>query len=362
MDAGAMGHFGTDGSSLAVGTTLASNPMHDQHQPLFPQADDATRPFRPFLDRLGAAGFARWVPALAELTGQRLDPSAHGDLRRWRAALEAMPSLPAGLVTLDAAAVAASGLIDPRDQSRLRQALMALHPWRKGPYRLHGVSIDSEWRSDWKWDRLAPHLSPLAGRRVLDVGCGNGYHAWRALGAGADLVMGIDPTLLSVMQFLAVAGLLGESRAAVLPLALEGLPPGMTGFDTLFSMGVLYHRRAPLDHLRDLHRLLRPGGELVLETLVVEGQAGQILVPAGRYARMRNVWSIPTPGTLETWVAECGFRGARVVDVTATTRLEQRSTEWMRFESLAEALDPVDPARTLEGLPAPRRALLIASV
>jgi tRNA (mo5U34)-methyltransferase len=136
----------------------------------------------------------------------------------------------------------------------------------------------------------------------------------------------------------------------------------MTGFDTLFSMGVLYHRRAPLDHLRDLHRLLRPGGELVLETLVVEGQAGQILVPAGRYARMRNVWSIPTPGTLETWVAECGFRGARVVDVTATTRLEQRSTEWMRFESLAEALDPVDPGRTLEGLPAPRRALLIASV
>ena len=66
---------------------------------------------------------------------------------------------------------------------------------------------------------------------------------------------------------------------AVLPLALEDLPPGMTGFDTLFSMGVLYHRRAPLGHLRDLRRLLRPGGELVLETLVVEGDAGDVLVP-----------------------------------------------------------------------------------
>ncbi|HSQ08646.1 MAG TPA: tRNA 5-methoxyuridine(34)/uridine 5-oxyacetic acid(34) synthase CmoB [Chromatiaceae bacterium] len=335
--------------------------MHDQHDALYPQTGDATAPFRPFLDRLGAVGFARWIHALAELTGQRLAPGAHGDLRRWRAAMEAMPSPPSELATLDAAAVGVAGVIDPRAQSRLREALMTLHPWRKGPYRLHGVSIDSEWRSDWKWDRLAPHLSPLSGRRVLDVGCGNGYHAWRALGAGADLVLGIDPTLLSVMQFLAVARLLGESRVAVLPLALADLPPAMTGFDTLFSMGVLYHRRAPLDHLRELHRLLRPGGELVLETLVVEGQAGQVLVPAGRYARMRNVCSIPTPATLEAWVADCGFRRARVVDVTATTRLEQRSTEWMRFESLAEALDPVDPGRTLEGLPAPRRALVIAS-
>jgi tRNA (mo5U34)-methyltransferase len=76
---------------------------------------------------------------------------------------------------------------------------------------------------------------------------------------------------------------------------------------------------------------------------------------------MRNVWAIPTPATLETWVANCGFRQVRVVDVTATTLLEQRSTEWMRFESLAEALDPKDPGRTLEGLPAPRRALVIAS-
>lgn len=336
--------------------------MQDQHDTIFPQANDASPALGPFLERLGAAGFAPWVPVLAGLTVQRLDPVTHGDLPRWLAALEAMPRPTPDVVSLNAPAVGVAGVIDPQDQSRLREALMALHPWRKGPYRLHGVAIDSEWRSDWKWDRLAPYLSPLAGRRVLDVGCGNGYHAWRALGAGADLVLGIDPTLLSVMQFLAVAGLMGEPRVAVLPLALEDLPPGMTGFDTVLSMGVLYHRRAPLDHLRRLHRLLRPDGELVLETLVIEGPAGQVLVPAGRYARMRNVWSIPTPATLETWVADCGYREVRVVDVTATTGSEQRRTDWMRFESLPDALDPVDPGRTLEGLPAPRRALVVASV
>jgi tRNA (mo5U34)-methyltransferase len=335
--------------------------MQDRPDALFHQADGAATPFGAFLDRLAAAGFAPWVPALVGLTAQRLDPGAHGDLPRWRAALKAMPRPTSGVATLDAPVVGVAGVIDLQHRSRLREALMALHPWRKGPFNLYGVEIESEWRSDWKWDRLAPHLSPLAGRRVLDVGCGNGYHAWRALGAGADLILGIDPTLLYVMQFLAVAGLIGSPLVAVLPLALEDLPPDMTGFDTLFSMGVLYHRRSPLDHLRALHRLLRPGGELVLETLVVEGQVGQVLAPAGRYARMRNVWAIPTPATLATWVADCGFRRARVVDVTATTRLEQRRTEWMRFESLAEALDPEDPGRTLEGLPAPRRGLVIAS-
>ncbi len=318
-------------------------------------------PFRSFLDGLGAAGFAPWVPALSQLTAQRLDPASHGDLRRWFSALAAMPRLLPGPVVLDAPAVGVTGVIDPRDQDRLRDALMALHPWRKGPFRLCGVEIDSEWRSDWKWDRLEPHLSPLAGRRVLDVGCGNGYHCWRALGAGAELVLGIDPTVLYVMQFLAVGGLIRLPGTAVLPLALEDLPGDMSGFDTLLSMGVLYHRRSPLDHLRALHRLLRPGGELVLETLVAGGAAQGVLVPVGRYARMRNVWAIPGVATLESWIADCGFREVRVVDLTVTTTAEQRSTDWMRFESLAHALDPADPSRTVEGLLAPRRAVVLAS-
>jgi len=163
------------------------------------------------------------------------------------------------------------------------------------------------------------------------------------------------------MQFLALAGLIRSPRTAVLPLTLEDLPGDMAGFDTVLSMGVLYHRRSPIDHLRALRRLLRPGGELVLETLVVGGVDGDVLVPAGRYARMRNVWTIPGLATLESWIAACGFQAVRVVDVSATTTAEQRSTDWMRFESLAQALDPEDPGRTVEGLPAPRRAVVLAT-
>ncbi|HSO82854.1 DUF1698 domain-containing protein, partial [Thiocapsa sp.] len=107
--------------------------------------------------------------------------------------------------------------------------------------------------------------------------------------------------------------------------------------------------------------LLRPGGELVLETLVLEGEGEGLLVPSGRYAAMRNVWFIPTADALAVWLGRCGFTGIRVVDVTRTGPQEQRSTDWMRFQSLLDHLDPADPSRTIEGHPAPVRAVLIAN-
>ena len=145
-----------------------------------------------------------------------------------------------------------------------------------------------------------------------------------------------------------------------LPLALEELPAKLEGFDTVFSMGVLYHRRSPIDHLLDLKDTLLRGGELVLETLVVEGDAQQVLVPEDRYAMMRNVWFLPSVPALERWLRRAGFEDVRCVDVSTTSVEEQRATEWMRFQSLPEFLDPADHSRTVEGLPAPTRAVLVA--
>lgn len=318
--------------------------------------------FQPFFARLAATSLAPWRAALEDACLTRLGAGAHGDLPAWEAALAELPELPAGARRLDAACVGIQGEtpLDPLLERRLRETLMRLHPWRKGPYCIHGVRIDTEWRSDWKWDRLAGAIAPLDGRLVLDVGCGNGYHVWRMLGAGARLVLGIDPTLLFVVQFLALERYLGRDDAAVLPLGIQDLPPTLTGFDTVFSMGVLYHRRSPIDHLGDLWRLLRPGGELVLETLVLEAGGQQVLVPPGRYASMRNVWFIPSVESLVVWLGRAGFVDVRVLDVTRTSRDEQRATDWMRFQSLPDHLDPADPGLTIEGHPAPVRAILIA--
>jgi tRNA (mo5U34)-methyltransferase len=303
-----------------------------------------------------------WLSELKNRLERRLAPSAHGDLARWRTALERLPKIAPSFASLDedAPRIGAPEDCDEATRERLRAALAELHPWRKGPFLVHGVRIDAEWRSDLKWRRLCGQIRPLAGKTVLDVGCGNGYHCWRMAGAGAERVLGIDPGLLGVVQFHAIKRFAGERPVHVLPLGIEELPQELHAFDTVFSMGVLYHRRSPLDHLLELRGLLRPGGELALETLVIEGEAGRVLVPEDRYARMRNVWFIPSPPTLIGWLKRCGFRHIRLADVTLTGVEEQRATPWMRFQSLADFLDPIRPDLTAEGLPAPRRAILIA--
>jgi len=151
----------------------------------------------------------------------------------------------------------------------------------------------------------------------------------------------------------------GDQRAHLLPLGIEQLPE-LAAFDTVFSMGVLYHRRSPLDHLYQLKSQLVSEGELVLETLVVEGDQHQVLVPGDRYAQMRNVYFIPSTGALQSWLEKCGFVDVRLADVSVTSCDEQRRTAWMTSESLADFLDPNDASKTIEGYPAPRRALFIA--
>ncbi|TCO70219.1 tRNA 5-methoxyuridine(34)/uridine 5-oxyacetic acid(34) synthase CmoB [Chromatocurvus halotolerans] len=305
---------------------------------------------------------APWAERLPAQVERGLSPQRYGDLPRWQAALGSLPAIAVDRVNLDRPAVGATAAQPVSDALRasLQAALQGLHPWRKGPFDLFGVYIDAEWRSDWKWDRIAGEIAPLAGRRVLDVGCGSGYHGWRMLGAGAAEVIGIDPTPLFVLQFRAIQHYLQQPGIHVLPLAMQDVPPGLRAFDTVFSMGILYHRRSPLDHLLDLRDSLRAGGELVLETLVIEGGEGATLVPSGRYARMGNVWFLPSPATLLGWLRKLKFREPRLVDVSVTSTDEQRGTEWMRFHSLADFLDPADRSRTIEGYPAPRRAVVIA--
>ncbi len=311
------------------------------------------------LRRLEASGLDAWRAPLEPLLRERFAENAHGDIAKWRAALDALPAIHGANVRLDAAAVSVdSPSLDAKQRDAIRDSLLQLRPWRKGPFRVHGVDVDSEWRSDLKWHRLANEIESLVGRRVLDVGCGNGYYAFRMLGAGARFVIGIDPMLLFVFQFLALNHFFAVPGIQVLPLRLHELPGPMKFFDTTFSMGVLYHQREPLDHLSQLRETLRPGGELVLETLIFPGDDPSVYQPEARYARMRNVWHLPTATALEEWLRETGFRDARLIDVTTTTVDEQRSTEWMPFESLQEALDPNDPSRTVEGLPAPARALV----
>ena len=302
-----------------------------------------------------------WAKELPNQLEQVMSVERWGDMPDWQSALNSLPQIKPSQIDLkDGMTVGQSDDCDDQTREQLKEALMGLHPWRKGPYNLFGLHIDTEWRSDWKWDRVLPHLAPLKGRLILDVGCGNGYHCWRMLGEGANRVIGIDPSNKFVHQFYAIKHYAKEASVDVLPLGIEQLPPELNAFDTVFSMGVLYHRKSPMDHLRELKDCLRSNGQLVLETLVIEGGLGDVLVPEGRYAKMRNVWFLPSVETLLSWMRKCGLKNPRMVDISKTSFEEQRSTDWMHFDSLPAFLDPNDDSLTTEGHPAPIRAVFVA--
>lgn len=321
----------------------------------------------PLFADLADSGGGAWVDILQRSADDILDPSRHGHMPMWQQTVQDLPAIPLTKAELNEPVVTfGSSHVTDTCQSLIREALQQFHPWRKGPFDLFGVQVDAEWRSDLKWERVAPHVN-FSAASVLDIGCGNGYYGWRMLGAGANRVMGLEPYPLYNMQHAIFKHYATDLPNHVIPAkdrVLEyfrnAAPREQSLFDVVLSMGVFYHSKDPIGHLESIRRALRSGGTAVLETLVIDGDENSVLVPRDRYAKMRNVWLIPSTQMLERLLRRAGFREVDVVDVTRTTPNEQRRTDWMRFESLENFLDADSPRTTVEGYPAPTRAVLIA--
>jgi tRNA (mo5U34)-methyltransferase len=313
---------------------------------------------------VAAIGPGPWNQALADLIadkGHQLT-CVDGNARRLGALMEQLPKVLPSRRDIESGRImigAASDLTEKQRQA-LFDTLMAFRPWRKGPFNLFGIPVDTEWRSDLKWTRIVPHLAPLQGRRILDVGSSCGYYLMRMAAAAPQLALGLEPYPPFFCQYVLLQRWLQWPQVHCLPLKLEELPPMDGYFDTIFHMGVLYHQRSPHDALKQLAALLRPGGELVLETLVLDGEQDLALCPRDRYAKMRNVFFLPTVPCLEAWLVKAGFEDIRCVDRSWTTIAEQGPTPWVNTESLPDFLDADDPTRTVEGYQAPLRAAFIA--
>lgn len=317
--------------------------------------------FNKFYQIIAQNRLSHWLNTLPAQLTQWQSSELHGDFTHWQKTLDALPKTTPSIIELASEVrVGDCEDISIGEYKRLENLLKKFKPWRKGPYHIHGLHIDTEWRSDFKWDRLVTHISSLKNKYVLDIGCGSGYHLWRMRGAGAKFVVGIDPTQLFLMQFKALQHFIKDEHVNLLPLGVEQLPE-LKAFDTVFAMGVLYHRRSPIDFLYQLKAQLVDGGELVLETLIVDGDVNTVLVPGERYAKMRNVWFLPSCDAMVAWLERCGFKNVRVVNTDITALEEQRKTDWIDTESLKDFLDPLDNNKTIEGYPAPKRAIFIAN-
>jgi SAM-dependent methyltransferase len=176
-------------------------------------------------------------------------------------------------------------------------------------------------------DLVEALLPPLAGLRVLDVGCGGGEYVRALLARGAD-AHGLEPG----GEKLASARRLPAGAARRIAAGDVGCAPFAShSFDALLANEMLEHVPDDASALREMWRLLRPGGRLVLlspnrlhpfETHgVFARRSGRRLshalpgvpwipLPLGRrFLRYwaRNYW----PWQLRRLVGEAGFRTLR---------------------------------------------------
>ena len=235
---------------------------------------------------------------------------------------------------------------------QIRDVAKGLKPWRKGPFYLNELHIDSEWRSFIKWGILASRIK-LEDKDVADVGCNNGYYLYEMLKHKPRSLTGFDPGEIFYAQFCFLQHFL-HAPIVYERLGIEHLAGYEKKFDVIFCLGVLYHRSDPIAALKSLSRALRPDGEIILDTLIIDDEREIALFPKESYAKMRNIYFIPSVSALRAWCYRARLELVEVLDMRQTTIDEQRKTEWIDSLSLDSFLAE-DLQTTIEGYPMPKR-------
>jgi tRNA (mo5U34)-methyltransferase len=332
---------------------------------------------RSFFQRVNATGHPglnHWMIQLQRQCQQRFDGDDDAQWADYKSVLCRLPVAEGGFLDATGDVVKVVGDFVGRDllaggagggnsdecPETVRALLLKLLPWRVGPWRFAGVDVDAEWRSYLKWKRIASEIY-FDGAKVLDVGCNNGYFGFKALDAGAEWVLGVEPTRLYAAQHEVFRQYLADpSTMGLMPICDDQIPLGLNVFDVVLSMGVLYHRKNPVGHLERLYSSLRKRGQLVLETMAIESQEANLIVPEGKFAKMRGIWFMPTVAMLQRWLRRIGFDQIQVIDISTTRDDEQRTTPFMPFESRSDFVDPQNAGLTIEGYPMPCRVVISA--
>jgi len=243
-------------------------------------------------------------------------------------------------------------------KEEIKETALLMKPWRKGPFEIEGLLIDSEWQSQIKYNLLEPHFN-LKDKIVGDIGCNNGYYLFRMLSHQPKKLIGFDPSAICYSQFLFINHFINSSIVYEL-LGVEHVAFYEHKFDTLFCLGVLYHRSDPIGMLKSLFKGLNKNGELILDTFMIDGEEDICLTPKDRYSKMSNIYFIPTINALKNWCYRAGFKEVEILETRITDANEQRKTSWVDSQSLEDFLDPEDKTKTIEGYPAPKRVYIKA--
>jgi len=280
------------------------------------------------------------------------------NIRPYQEAIKALAAYENVEVNLDDIVDIQIADLSPEDAEQIKETALLMKPWRKGPFRINDLFIDSEWQSQIKYNLLEPHFN-LKDKIVGDIGCNNGYYLFRMLSQKPKKLIGFDPSAIYYSQFMFLDHFIKSDIVYEL-LGVEHVEFYEHKFDTLFCLGVLYHRSDPVAMLKSLFKGLNKGGELILDTFMIDGEEEMCLTPRDRYSKIPNIYFVPTVSALKNWCLRAGFESVEVLESMKTDLNEQRKTEWIDTQSLEDFLDPDDPEKTVEGYPAPKRVYIKA--
>jgi len=280
------------------------------------------------------------------------------NIKPYQEAIQALPEYVNVKVTLSDRVTLQIPNLSKNEAEQIKQTALLMKPWRKGPFEINELFIDSEWQSQIKYNLLEPYFN-LKGKVVGDIGCNNGYYLFRMLSHEPKKLIGFDPSAIYYSQFQFINHFVKSDIVYEL-LGVEHVEFYEHKFDTLFCLGVLYHRSDPVAMLKSLFRGLNKGGELILDTFMIDGDEEICLTPKDRYSKIPNIYFVPTVPALVNWCHRAGFETVEILETMKTKLNEQRKTEWIDTQSLEDFLDPNDPEKTVEGYPAPKRVYIKA--
>ncbi|EJM0162907.1 tRNA 5-methoxyuridine(34)/uridine 5-oxyacetic acid(34) synthase CmoB [Campylobacter jejuni] len=232
-----------------------------------------------------------------------------------------------------------------------------LKPWRKGPFKIDDLFIDTEWQSFIKFNILKPFMNEISQKCVADIGCNNGYYMFKMLEFNPVKLIGFDPSIKYRLQF-ELINALAKTPIKYELLGVEDLPSYGLKFDVIFCLGVIYHRSDPIKMLKDLKAGLNKNGVVFLDTMYIEDEREIALVPNKTYSKIPNIYFVPSISALKNWCERAGFKEFEVLATKKTDENEQRKTEWIDSFSLENFLDPKDKNLTIEGYKAPKRVYI----
>ena len=299
------------------------------------------------------------IMALRREYEKRLQSSKKGILA-YRLPFESVCHLKASSLDLDndVVTIGSRDDISEEELKQLYKVMRGFMPWRKGPYKVFGIDIDAEWRSNRKWNRVLPYLPDLEGKIVADIGSSNGYYMFRMIPHNPKAVIGFEPYIHHYFTFRTLNSFAGLANLHMELLGVEHLSLFQDSFDVVFLMGILYHRISPLESLKEVRKSMKKGGTLVVESQAIPGEEPIALFPESRYAKVPGTYFVPTAACLKNWMLRAGFTNVEIFCSHQMSNKEQRRTEWMVFESYDDFIDPDNPSLTVEGYPAPLRVFL----